>query len=501
MAQTLAHAATATRLKVRVAMACRPSSLPVLSGRYLYKPNLRDSCCPQYTIRMEANEFQASKHQRHIVNRLNHFVQDGEPGIESDIIARQNGSEGGAASTTTTPETTTKETTEAEETTSDATMAGKKQKQRKAKKNAPTDLISRIRSSEYLNWTDIKEWKHRFKVKLEPSSCTDEKYKLYKKYQQAVHHEPDGRVQVSGFQNFLVDTPLTATKEEDWTEEDPGFGSFHQCYYLDEKLIAVSVIDILPECVSAVYFFYDPDYSALSLGKYSAQKEIALAQTLGSKPGYEDLRYYYMGFYIFTCPKMTYKGHFHPSYLLDPETYQWIEFQKCEEIMKGKRYTAFEEPTPVNAIFEKKIQKIMSYKKGGPKPKSVDSDDEDDDWMSVNEDEEDEEDKKDEDEATPSKGGAEETNADHKRADKAMEREMEKTFKEITSQRRPGCLDPKEVTSEELAKVLLLTANYNLCPIMFTDTYKKHPSLHKEINEYVVHVGMELAEELVVYIR
>lgn len=21
------------------------------SGRYLYKPNLRDSCCPQYTIR------------------------------------------------------------------------------------------------------------------------------------------------------------------------------------------------------------------------------------------------------------------------------------------------------------------------------------------------------------------------------------------------------------------------------------------------------------------
>lgn len=87
-----------------------------------------------------------------------------------------------------------------------------------------------------------------------------------------------------------------ATKEgAEWTEGDPGFGSFHQCYYLDEKLIAVSVIDILPECVSAVYFFYDPDYSVLSLGKYSAQREIALVQTLGSMSGYEDLKYYYMG--------------------------------------------------------------------------------------------------------------------------------------------------------------------------------------------------------------
>lgn len=36
------------------------------------------------------------------------------------------------------------------------------------------------------------------------------------------------------------------------------------------KLIAVGVIDILPRCVSSVYLFYDPDYSFLSLGVYSA---------------------------------------------------------------------------------------------------------------------------------------------------------------------------------------------------------------------------------------
>lgn len=49
-----------------------------------------------------------------------------------------------------------------------------------------------------------------------------------------------------------------------------GYGSFHQQYWLDKKLIAVGVIDVLPLCVSSVYFFYDPDYSFLSLGTYAS---------------------------------------------------------------------------------------------------------------------------------------------------------------------------------------------------------------------------------------
>ena len=41
-------------------------------------------------------------------------------------------------------------------------------------------------------------------------------------------------------------------------------------FFVAGKLIAVGVIDILPRCVSSVYLFYDPDYSFLSLGVYSA---------------------------------------------------------------------------------------------------------------------------------------------------------------------------------------------------------------------------------------
>ena len=41
-----------------------------------------------------------------------------------------------------------------------------------------------------------------------------------------------------------------------------------------QKLVAVGVLDVLPSGVSSVYFFYDPDYKHLSLGKFSALKEI-----------------------------------------------------------------------------------------------------------------------------------------------------------------------------------------------------------------------------------
>lgn len=49
-----------------------------------------------------------------------------------------------------------------------------------------------------------------------------------------------------------------------------GYGSFHQQYILDGKIICVGVIDILPSLVSSKYLYYDPEYDFLSLGTYSA---------------------------------------------------------------------------------------------------------------------------------------------------------------------------------------------------------------------------------------
>ena len=51
---------------------------------------------------------------------------------------------------------------------------------------------------------------------------------------------------------------------------------------VDDKLVAFSVIDILPGCVSSVYFVWDPDYAWASLGKVDQSSRCRLIQASGS---------------------------------------------------------------------------------------------------------------------------------------------------------------------------------------------------------------------------
>lgn len=52
-----------------------------------------------------------------------------------------------------------------------------------------------------------------------------------------------------------------------------------------------------------------------------------------------ELCYYYMGFYIHSCPKMRYKGNLVPSYLLCPETFYWIPISKCIPLLEVNKYS------------------------------------------------------------------------------------------------------------------------------------------------------------------
>ena len=63
---------------------------------------------------------------------------------------------------------------------------------------------------------------------------------------------------------------MTCCLQPEDVEDSPGYGSFHQQYLLGGKMIAVGVLDILPQGASSVYLYYDPDYRFLSLGTYSA---------------------------------------------------------------------------------------------------------------------------------------------------------------------------------------------------------------------------------------
>ncbi|XP_039448622.1 arginyl-tRNA--protein transferase 1 isoform X3 [Culex pipiens pallens] len=145
----------------------------------------------------------------------------------------------------------------------------------------------------------------------------DRSFALYSKYQTAVHNDPPGAI--GEYQDFLVKSPLKMLPGQ--SAPSCGLGSYHQQYWLDDRLIAVGVIDLLPSCVSSVYFFYDPEFRFLSLGTYGSLRELAFTRKLQQQLA--SISSYYMGFYIHSCPKMRYKSNLSPSFLLCPEVYSW----------------------------------------------------------------------------------------------------------------------------------------------------------------------------------
>ncbi|KAJ2726563.1 Arginyl-tRNA--protein transferase 1 [Coemansia sp. Benny D115] len=155
------------------------------------------------------------------------------------------------------------------------------------------------------------------RVELEPAEFSQAKYRVFERYQKQVHNDED--CSPHGFRRFLCTSPLVS--------EGHLLGSFHQCHYMDDELIAVGVVDVLPLCVSAVYFFYDPSWAWLSPGTYGALREMALVHELHRH--IDSLRYYYMGYYVPGCAKMEYKARWRPAELLDPLSFRWMPLEHC----------------------------------------------------------------------------------------------------------------------------------------------------------------------------
>ncbi|XP_076038356.1 arginyltransferase 1 isoform X2 [Oratosquilla oratoria] len=196
---------------------------------------------------------------------------------------------------------------------------------------------------DFLNEPMSDQPAHKLEVRLVRSSMEslrgqgtfDTEYQVYLKYQVSVHRDPPAKVSPVQFTRFLCNSPLKSWKPRHCPVRS--FGSFHHQYWLDGKLIAVGVLDILPLCVSSVYFFYDPDYAFLSLGTYASLREIALAREL--QKSLPELKWYYMGYYIHSCPKMRYKGQYHPSDLLCPTSYTWNPIEKCKPKLDVSKFS------------------------------------------------------------------------------------------------------------------------------------------------------------------
>ncbi|XP_044296194.1 arginyl-tRNA--protein transferase 1 isoform X8 [Varanus komodoensis] len=411
------------------------------SGKYVYKPTMDQTCCPQYTIRCQALHFQPSRSHKKVLKKMLKFLTKGELSKTDNDVEPMDSHTKDAAGCSfllrSEPDVSHSELellsadhmekVESEEETGQknvnkvdsahdepckekasanpgkalqsakvgnsslkpgkgadlskppcrkAKEIRKEHKLQRCLKNqtqnpalqaaAQTLLTQNAKTNQpksiedFIFVTLLPEALHRLEVRLVPVSFEDPQFKssftqsasLFAKYQMAIHKDSPFECNEDQFTRFLCDSPLEA--ENLPNSPECGYGSFHQQYWLDGKIIAVGVIDILPKCVSSVYLYYDPDYSSLSLGVYSALREIAFTRQLHEKA--PDLSYYYMGFYIHSCPKMRYKGQYRPSELLCPETYVWVPIEQCLPSLEHSKYSRFNQD--LNADDEGNVKEL-----------------------------------------------------------------------------------------------------------------------------------------------
>ncbi|GAB6018533.1 Arginyl-tRNA--protein transferase 1 [Chamberlinius hualienensis] len=342
------------------------------SGQYCYKPDMKETCCPQYTIRCEVDKFELSKSQKTVLRRMKQFLSTGK--VKTNVKQEVSGESEEVEEWCVAEEVAQrlqcnrkevlgadpslplrkkakvirmerkKEKLATKMTSSSVEMdpqTGPKTKQQQCQAKS---FCQRMQETHQDNET------HQLKVLTVRPTMSNRRfresfatvYELYRKYQVSVHLDKPDKCTRQQFQRFLVDSPLNVDDDVEGENDVVGYGSYHQQYWLNgNQLIAVGVIDILPKYVSAVYFFYDPEYNFLSLGNYGALREIAFTQSL--KPTHPQMQYYLMGFYIHSCVKMRYKGQYKPSFLLCPETFTWQPIEDAKKKLDVAKYSRLDE--------------------------------------------------------------------------------------------------------------------------------------------------------------
>lgn len=378
------------------------------SGKFVYKPVMKRTCCPQYVIRMDVKNFKLSKSHKSSIRKFKRFLLEGQKGsVLMEALP-------GNSSVTSTPADVTSTPTDSgltvdltdlpfatklpgvqSESTSKATalsvttQRGKEKKPvkaglgpdpqkppckkakiiRKERKEQRLQTLlqqgvlsekppTKIHSSptrhsdtnsqqfcqdleKVLAFPESEDHVHRFKTKLirldskDFTDTYDESFQVFKKFQTVIHKESDADSGEKQFNEFLVYTPLKY--QEGSGGMATSFGTYHLHYLLDGKIFAVGVLDILPKGVVCEYLYYDPDYRFLTPGVMTAVLEIMLTQQFYIKN--PAMQYYYMGFYVQSCPKMNYKRRYSASALLCPETFTYVPLDICIPKLKASEYS------------------------------------------------------------------------------------------------------------------------------------------------------------------
>jgi arginyl-tRNA--protein-N-Asp/Glu arginylyltransferase len=130
---------------------------------------------------------------------------------------------------------------------------------------------------------------------VRPARATAEQYALFKRYLEA-RHVGGGMTQMNftDYEYMVEDTPVQSVVVEYRLNSHP-----------DLPLVAVALTDVMPNGLSMVYSFYDPELAHRGLGNFLILDHIEQVKSTG-------LDYVYLGYWVKDSPKMAYKKLFEP---------------------------------------------------------------------------------------------------------------------------------------------------------------------------------------------
>ena len=137
----------------------------------------------------------------------------------------------------------------------------------------------------------IRRGDRTLRIEIGPPTLDDRRVALYNRHKilRGLGDE-NGLINRDGYLAFLVETCCD---------------SFEMRFFLERDLVGVAVVDRGSVSLSAMYCYYEPELSQLSIGTYAILKQLELSRQC-------DLRYLYLGLYVEGSPTMAYKARFFP---------------------------------------------------------------------------------------------------------------------------------------------------------------------------------------------
>ncbi len=215
-------------------------------------------------------------------------------------------------------------------------------------------------------------------VETLPTHFNREAFDLYNEYHIQKHDKP--RKSEYSYCEHIVNSPLAQQ-----TVGGVEYGTFHQLYRLDGKLVAIGIIDVVPRGIVSIYMWYNvsKDISKYSFGVYSALKEIEFVGELSQRN--PEMQYYYLQGWNGSNKKLSYKANYEPEAFYCPcITDGWVaglsevdasrtayiqRTREAAESKDGERGAAGTEPRPAEE--EKMDEETREAAGSGSGKKSV----------------------------------------------------------------------------------------------------------------------------------